>query len=139
MGDQTLIDGLYGSTDWRKGDWLGYQGQDIEILIDLNTPKDVHTISLNFLQDSRSWIISPKQVEYLFSNDKKQFTSLTSLQSKTNPKNENVTTELFTYTPETKIKFRFLKIKITHYGKLPEWHIGKNNNSFIFIDEIKIN
>lgn len=139
MGEQTLIDGLYGPKDWRKGEWLGYQGQDIEIMLDLNTPTNLNSISLNFLQDSRSWIILPKQVEYLFSNDNKQFTSLSTLQTKTDPKDENVITEFFTFIPETIIKYRYLKIKISHFGKLPEWHIGRTNNSFIFIDEIKIN
>ncbi|MFN8231756.1 MAG: chitobiase/beta-hexosaminidase C-terminal domain-containing protein [Bacteroidia bacterium] len=111
MGEQTLIDGLYGPKDWRKGEWLGYQGQDIEIMLDLNTPTNLNSISLNFLQDSRSWIILPKQVEYLFSNDNKQFTSLSTLQTKTDPKDENVITEFFTFIPETIIKYRYLKLK----------------------------
>lgn len=33
---------------------------------------------------------------------------------------------------------RYIKIKAYNYGKLPEWHAGKGDDAFIFIDEIEI-
>src|SRR5690606_10863107 len=34
-GPEGLIDGIEGTTNWRKGDWQGYQNQDFEAVIDL--------------------------------------------------------------------------------------------------------
>lgn len=34
-GNDGLIDGIKGTTNWRKGDWHGYQSQDFEVVIDL--------------------------------------------------------------------------------------------------------
>jgi hypothetical protein len=31
-GPQSLIDGVNGSVEWRKGDWHGYQDQDMEVV-----------------------------------------------------------------------------------------------------------
>ena len=56
-GDEGLIDGLIGSTDWRKGRWQGYQSQDFEAVIDLKQPTEIKKIEAGFLQDSRSWIL----------------------------------------------------------------------------------
>ena len=33
---------------------------------------------------------------------------------------------------------RYIKVKAYNYGKLPEWHAGKGDDAFIFIDEIEI-
>jgi hypothetical protein len=33
---------------------------------------------------------------------------------------------------------RYVKINATHYGKLPEWHLGAGGDAYIFIDEIMI-
>jgi hypothetical protein len=33
---------------------------------------------------------------------------------------------------------RYIKVKATNYGVLPEWHQGKGGDAFIFIDEIDV-
>jgi hypothetical protein len=33
-GDAGIIDGLFGSVDWRKGGWQGFQSQDFEVIIE---------------------------------------------------------------------------------------------------------
>ena len=33
---------------------------------------------------------------------------------------------------------QYIKIKAKNYGKLPDWHQGKGEDAFIFIDEIEI-
>jgi hypothetical protein len=136
MGPSTLLDGLNGPLDWRKGEWLGYQGQDIEITIDMLQLKSITEVNPNFLQDSRSWILIPKQVECLISNDNKVYTKLGVKQSNTNPKLEEIVAEAFSFQCDQKC--RYIKLKITHFGKLPDWHIGSANDAFFFIDEIKI-
>ncbi len=72
-GDESLIDGLHGKVNWRLGHWQGYQGNDLEALIDMGQVKPVNTISLGTLQDSRSWIVFPKLVEYWVSDDGKNY------------------------------------------------------------------
>src|SRR5690606_25546219 len=34
-GAEALLDGIEGTTNWRKGDWQGYQGSDFEAIVDL--------------------------------------------------------------------------------------------------------
>ena len=61
-GPDGLIDGINGSTNWRKGDWQGYQSQDFEAIVDLQETKSISEIHSNFLQDQRSWILMPTKV-----------------------------------------------------------------------------
>lgn len=138
FGPQSLIDGLKGPLDWRKGDWLGYQGQDVEVLMDLKQLKKVNTVSANFLQDASSWIMMPKSVECFVSKDNKTYSKVSIQTFKTQDKNEDVVTEEVNLETKMDLLIRYIKLKINHYGKLPEWHVGRGFDAFFFVDEIKI-
>lgn len=136
-GPQGLVDGLRGDLNWRKGGWQGYQGQDFEAVIDLEKEQEVHYIMASFLQDTRSWIIFPTEVEYLISTDGKTFTPVAKLYTETDPKDERVMIENYNGLFE-KQKARYIKVKAKNFGILPDWHLGKGGEAFIFIDEVDI-
>jgi len=85
-GPDGLLDGINGTTNWRKGDWQGYQSQDFEAIIDLQSTKAVSTFSATFLQDQRSWILMPTKVEYYSSTDNVNFTLIQSVANDVDPK-----------------------------------------------------
>jgi predicted alpha-1,2-mannosidase len=137
-GPEGLIDGIFGSVNWRKGDWQGYQSQDFEAVIDLQKEQMVHSFSANCLQDSRSWILFPTTVEYYVSNDNVNFTLIGSVKNEISPKYEVNKIQNFEYNSTTEIKAKYIKVKAYNFGKLPEWHQGFGGDAFIFIDEITI-
>ncbi|WP_395043689.1 GH92 family glycosyl hydrolase [Flavobacterium sp.] len=137
-GNEGLIDGIYGSTNWRKGDWQGYQSQDFEATIDLQSKKKVSNFSSTFLQDQRSWILMPTKVEYYSSTDNINFTLIGTIENNLDPKFDENKTQNFEYKSAKEIKARYIKIKAYNFGKLPEWHQGFGGEAFIFIDEITI-
>ncbi|MDN3678578.1 GH92 family glycosyl hydrolase [Flavobacterium paronense] len=137
-GPEGLIDGIFGTENWRKGDWQGYQEQDFEAVIDLQTETAIHSIGARFLQDSRSWILLPIKVEYYASNDNVNFTLVESQGHYISPKYEVNNIKDFTYSSKTELKAKYIKVKAYNFGKLPEWHQGFGGDAFIFIDEITI-
>ncbi len=72
-GDQALIDGVYGSEEWRAGGWQGYQSQDFECVIDLKEVTPLKYLGIRFLSDQRAWIFEPKNVEFYYSEDGKSY------------------------------------------------------------------
>jgi predicted alpha-1,2-mannosidase len=139
-GKDGLLDGIIGSTNWRKGDWQGYQTQDFEAIVDLQNVKEVSNFSATFLQDQRSWILMPTKVEYYSSSDNINFTLITSVANDVDPKKDENTIKDFSFTASKPINARYIKVKAYSYGKLPEWHLGfpYNGDAFIFIDEVTI-
>ena len=137
-GDEGLIDGVFGTDNWKKGEWQGYQYQDFEAVIDLQTDKEISSVSANFLQDSRSWILMPKYVEFYTSIDNVNFTIIDSpILHSVDPKDNETKTLPFSIN-NIKTKARYVKIIAKNYGKFPEWHQGFGDSAFIFIDEITI-
>lgn len=138
-GPEALIDGIFGTENWKKGEWHGYQSQDFEAVIDLQTNKEISTLSANFLQDSRSWILMPTELEFLVSTDNINFTSAGSLKIEdVNPKDTEVIIKKYGINLAKPQKARYVKVIAKNYGELPEWHQGFGGDSFIFIDEITI-
>jgi predicted alpha-1,2-mannosidase len=137
-GDEGIIDGINGTENWRKGEWQGYQSQDFEAIINLQTEKNVSNFSATFLQDSGSWILMPTKVDYYVSNDNVNFTLVGSVNNSISPKTEINKIENFQYQSPQELKAKYVKVKAYNFGKLPDWHQGAGGDAFIFIDEITI-
>ena len=137
-GDEGIIDGINGTENWRKGEWQGYQSQDFEAVIDLQSEKNVSNFSATFLQDSRSWILMPTKVDYYSSLDNVNFTLIGTIENNLDPKFDENKIQNFEYKSPKEIKAKYIKVKAYNFGKLPEWHQGFGGDAFIFIDEITI-
>ncbi len=137
-GDQALMDGVYGDADWRKGDWQGYQAQNFECVIDLGKIKEIKKVSSNYVQDTKSWIIFPTEVEYFVSNDGKQFISLGKIENTIKADDYKIQIKNFELNLKTASLGKFIKVIAKNFGKLPSWHIGAGGDAYIFIDEINV-
>jgi predicted alpha-1,2-mannosidase len=137
-GDDGIIDGQHGTTNWKSGGWQGYQGQDFESVIDLGKPTQIQSITSSFLQDTRSWILFPKKVEYFISEDGKNYILFGIIENGVAAEDYSVQIRSFSSTLPTKVSTRYIKVKAFNYGKLPQWHQGNGGEAFIFIDEIEL-
>jgi predicted alpha-1,2-mannosidase len=137
-GDEGIIDGQYGTVNWRSGGWQGYQSQNFECTIDLKKTTTIQTVSANFLQDTRSWIIYPKEVEFYSSVDGINYSSVGKIKNSVSADDYTSQVHSFNYIVSTQLAARYIKIIATNYGKLPDWHQGKGGDAYLFIDEIEI-
>ncbi len=137
-GDDGLLDGQHGTTNWRSGGWQGYQGQDFNCIVDLGTIMPIKLINSSYLQDTRSWIIYPKKVEYQISEDGINYTTYGAVENGVAADDYDLQMRTFYISDSKNTNARFIKIKATNFGKLPDWHQGKGGDAFIFIDEIEV-
>ena len=135
-GDEGLIDGIFGTENWRKGDWQGYQSQDFEAVVDLQKETEINSIEVTFLQDSRSWILMPTKVAYYVSNDNINFILVATVENTIDA--EETENKIKNFNLEKKLKAKYVKVKAVNFGKLPNWHQGFGGDAFIFVDEITI-
>jgi hexosaminidase len=133
----TLTDGQIGSeTKFRDGNWQGFYGTDLEVIIDLQTQDSLNQISIGFFQYNLSWILLPKQVELSISNDGLNFQEVKQLTHNISDQKEGK----FRYnmTSDFNYSTRYIKVKASNYGTLPDWHPAAGASSWLFVDEIMI-
>jgi hypothetical protein len=136
-GDEGLIDGIRGTTNFAAGAWQGYQGQDFVAVIDLQREIEIKTLGGGFLQVARSWIWMPTRIEFEASSDGVNFRPIAEIKTDVAPENmENIARDYRTEIAPTRA--RFIRVKARNFGKIPAWHPGAGGDAYIFADEIFI-
>ena len=136
-GAQGMMDRVYGKLNWRAGDWQGYQGQDVTMVMRLEKPQVLTRVAGNFLEDQNSWIFYPKSVQFYVSADSVQWKPLEEVVSHHSPQNLTVSTAAFESKQLPKTPVKYVKMEIRNFGLMPEWHEGRGNPTFFFIDEFE--
>ena len=138
-GPDGLLDGIFGTENWKKGDWQGYFDQDFEAVIDLGKAKSISEVDAHFLQDSRSWIMMPTKMEIYTSTNKEVFKLAGVIEKDANPFNDSIFTDHWKvqFQPQ---KIQYIKVKVYNYGAFPKGHLAEpfQGKSYIFVDEITI-
>jgi hexosaminidase len=137
QGEQTLVDGLKGTKNHRTLQWQGFQGDDLELTIDLGAVKPVNRVSATFFQRERSWIFLPKSFEVSYSEDGKNYSRNKTIENPIPPKTDGAFIEEFGV-EFTGTKARFVKVNAANLGVCPEWHPGAGGNCWIFVDEVVV-
>jgi predicted alpha-1,2-mannosidase len=137
-GDIALIDFKKGGENFKTGVWQGYEGVDLDAVVDLGEVQNVNKISVSFLQDAGSWIFFPTEVEFFTSVDGKRFPPAGVSIHEYSQKD---------YTPKTleqwvdlapSVGARYIRVVAKTPGICPEWHPGAGNKCWIFVDEISV-
>lgn len=134
-GDQALIDGIRGTTNFSGGAWQGYQGKDLVAVVDLGKLQKVTKLGAGFLQDVGSWILMPVKIDFEVSNDGHEFVPVLSITNDVSAQNYEAIIKDFSGTIRPRI-VRYLRVRAHNFGKLPNWHPGAGGDAWIFADEI---
>jgi len=134
-GDNALIDGMRGGKSFKTGLWQGYQ-HNFDVVIDLGKESSINKVSIGFLQDLAAWIVMPKKVSFYISDDGLKYRKIGEEKNKISIREEKSIVYDFSVTKH--IKARYLKVTADNFGVLPEWHLGKGGDAWLFTDEIII-
>jgi alpha-L-fucosidase len=137
QGEYTLIDGVTGSTNFNDGKWIGYNGNDLEVIVDIGEVKYIKSITSSYLSDNNSWIFLPESVEYFLSTDGKEFKPHKKIELNSNEKDKGAFIETV-MVEDINIPARYIKVIAKNIKVCPEWHKGAGDKSWLFADEIKI-
>jgi hypothetical protein len=128
-GVSTLLNGVEGSNSFSDGQWVGYEGKDVELVIDFKSPKTLKTLKLRFMNDPNSWIYPAASMQVLQSSDGRMY-NLAHEKEQIKKEGQMVTEVL-----NLNITTRYLKIRIKP-TVIPEGKQGAGNKAWFFIDEL---
>lgn len=135
---QTLTDGAFGSSSF-YANWLGFEGNHLEAIVDLEENKTLNEISAGFLQVVNHIVFFPTEVRYYASEDGEQFRLLGKVvnHSPLQPDSKiNDIQYVSLSVPNTQA--RFLKIEAQSLLEAPVWHHGAGLPCWIFMDEWEV-
>ena len=135
-GDNALTDGVLGSDDtYTDGHWQGYWGKDVDVNLDLGTSTAVKNITMRFFHNANDWILTPQTIEIYTSADGKDWQLAHTEQFTPDFRDRGGFVRTLTIR-NPKVTARHLRVVAKNPGPLPEWHLAKGNDSWLFCDEV---
>jgi len=132
-----LIDGLRGNKNYRTGRWIGFDGNNLEAVVDLSSLVDISSVRLGALVNTKAWILPPVTVEFAISIDGQNYRVIgtvepTALSGPSGP-------SIMEYSPTIdKVSTRYVRVRAENAGVCPEWHPGVGGKAWLFVDELII-
>jgi sialate O-acetylesterase len=133
----SLTDGFEGSEDFTDGRWLGFEGDDADITLNLGHVETVGSASIVFLDDPANWIFAPTSIDVALSVDGRTFTPSAHLEvlgrsGLPKPLVRTVTP------PIAPARARYLRLKVKNLGLCPPGHAGAGEKAWLFLSEVKV-
>jgi len=129
--EQTLVNGIEFTNSYADGEWLGYEGNDVEFIVDLDSIQKINSVSINFNNKVNDWVHHPQKMIVLGSVDNKAFSVIGSLAKR---KTGRPIVQFKVYTPA---EVRFVKVIVANQI-IPEGFNGEGRPAWIFMDEVII-
>ena len=129
-GSKTLFDGQFGNISYTKN-YLGYDKGPVEITIQPDAEQFITTIHISHLTNQGAWIFGPSKISVYDENNtrliQKSFDSSI---------HKSLSNHGISSLKVTKNKYRQLKVVIESVSSIPDWHDGRGNAAWLFLDEV---
>jgi hypothetical protein len=136
-----LTNGVRGASDF-KVHWLGWEGADLTLTLDLGGPVGAREIALSTLSDARSWILHPDRIVCAVSADGASWREIGTRTAAGDHRDEEFIRACSW--PEDMIgagplgPIRYVRFRVEGSKRLPAWHASAGGLSWVFIDEIVV-
>ena len=136
---QALTDGALGGSNF-YANWLGFEGNNMEAVVDLGNEIEFSTISTAFLQVTNHIVFFPELVTYSYSNDLKSFNKIETVSNSKPLSKESKRNDIEYFTSTFRpVKARYVKVVAKNLEQAPVWHNAAGLPAWIFVDEVIIN
>lgn len=136
MGAKALTDGLYGGTTYVES-WVGWEGRDADLVIDLGKQETFNKLSSDFLLQSGAWVLWPESVTYTISDDNKTWRPFGTY-AFTEDRSLTVKFQDALVSVAAPVSARYVRVTVKGIGKCPSWHYGVGYDAWFFMDEVKV-
>jgi len=131
-----LVDGVLGNAGRRDDAWMGFNGNDLDIVMDMGTVQPVKNIKCNFLSDNNGWIFLPRLVQVEVSDDGITYRKAGESSFSVDKEVKGLVAGPLIFAVNGKA--RFVKFIARNHGVCPYWHPGAGNKCWMFLDEIVV-
>ncbi|MEN9699943.1 MAG: hypothetical protein RLZZ301_1141 [Bacteroidota bacterium] len=138
-GPDALIDGIEGGNEFRTGDYQGYYNQHVIATLELKEARVISEVGISYIRDQKAWIFAPAKLQVEASTDGQTYhviaekTLAPASKTDKNPFREEL---LLLVNSDKRMAYKYLRYTIENPGKLPAWHLGAGNPTWLFIDEL---
>ncbi len=133
-GADLLVDGLFGAANYKTGRWIGFQGNDLIVVIDMQEPTEISKASIRTNVVTGDWIYDASEIMVETSDDDETYT-LAARKEITDDNTDHWAKIMSHEVDFDSVTARYFKVTVKP-NVMPDWHPGKGRRAFIFVDEV---
>lgn len=136
-GAGTLVDGINGDGNYRTGHWIGFYGNDMEAVVDLEKPTTISSAGFSCVLYQQDGVADARGIEVYISDDGVKYTKIAgeNYPEQDKSRKEGISKHSIEF---QEISARYVKVKVKSEPKLPVWSPFAGSPGFLFIDEIML-
>lgn len=127
-----LSNGIIGTHRYNTGQWIGFRGEDLEVVVDLGKSQSVQEIGISVLKYHWQRMWEPTELSFWISEDGKAYEKVGSF--KDFPENAINTVSLKVPNKTA----RFIKVIGVNKGTIPAGEYGAGAKAWLIVDELFI-
>jgi len=132
-GADALVNGTNGSGSYADGQWLAFEGNDMEVAFDLGVSQNISSVVLHSNNNPWNSVYPAQRVEVYVSADGKSYKKAgESVTDEGQTKNQNIVTSSVSFKA---MPARFVKVKAFH-KTFPANASNADNKAWLFVDEV---
>ena len=137
-GVEILVNGVRGKFNYESPEWIAYYADDMKVLIDLGSETEISKVAFDVLVSKADWIFDAREIMVEVSSDGENYAVAASkeLEPLSEDSEDGIKVHELSFAP---LKARYVRLTVKPEYSIPDWHSGKGNPSFVFIDEISVN
>ncbi len=133
-----LTDGCVGFEEHLSPEWHGFEGGDMDAVIDLGESTAISAVTATCMQSTKVGIILPRGVEVAVSDDGKAFRVVATVQNsiskrKAGPLRYALSAE------GLDVRGRYVRVRAVNIGTIPKRYPATGKKAWLFVDEIMVN
>ena len=137
-GNKALSDGIRGNYNFAVN-WQGFEGNDMDVVLDLGSVTDITSISTAFLDSPNDWIFAPKRVVFSVSTDGNSFKTVAEKTPQASDEGSAGITRIASVSVAVgKLSGRYVRVVAENVGVCPSWHQGRGKKAWLFCDEVVV-
>jgi hypothetical protein len=133
-----LNDARGGIANYRTEGWLGFDSDSVWIEASWNKTQSIRGIGINMLRDQQSWIFLPRTIEIWAADEASGEWKLVQERKLSSEQEAPKQLHLASFQFDKAIQSKAIRIRMLNVSKLPEWHAGRGQRGWLFVDELII-
>ena len=138
LGAKSLVDGRLSGPDYMSGQWLGFHGDDLDAVVDLGRPTEIHSLGANFLQSVGVGIFLPVAVTFSVSDDGQTFREVAVVKHDVGLRQGGPLARAIEK-GGLDLRARHVRVRAENVGVIPKWHAAGGTKAWLFVDELTVN
>ena len=136
-----LFDGETGDISELSRGWLGFSGNDLNVVLELSKSIELQQVVVNFAHVPDAWAFAPTAVQVLVSSDGVEYAPAVNAKLKYAPEEESMNkAQRVTVTVDiNQSDVKYVRLVAKNMGRIPTWHKAKGLRPWIMVDEIQLN